>query len=384
MNRAASAKVPRVKGWCPGAHRPMASGDGLVVRVRPQMSRLDRTQACRLAELAIGYGNGVIDLTSRGNLQIRGVDQDRHGALLEALMDAHLLDATAEDEARRNILTTPFWGQDGLTENLYPRVLAGLRALPDLPAKMGIVLDTGAQPLLSLASGDFRFERGAQTPLILRADGAVTGMEISPDTALSALADLAQWFVDSGGAQAGRMRRHLEGNALPDGFQGHAPRRTDTTPQPGPCPEGYLLGVGFGAVDARGLIGLFADDAVVGLRCTPWRLFLLEGASKVATDSFVTKPGAHILNVHACPGAPLCEQGEIETRALAEALATRMPKGQSLHVSGCAKGCAHAGPADVTLVGADGKFDLVRHGAAWDEPSARGLSIDDVFKELTQ
>ena len=24
-----------IKGWCPGALRPMLSGDGLVVRVRP-------------------------------------------------------------------------------------------------------------------------------------------------------------------------------------------------------------------------------------------------------------------------------------------------------------------------------------------------------------
>ena len=26
--------APIVQGWCPGAHRPMMSGDGLVVRVR--------------------------------------------------------------------------------------------------------------------------------------------------------------------------------------------------------------------------------------------------------------------------------------------------------------------------------------------------------------
>ena len=144
-----------------------------------------------------------------------------------------------------------------------------------------------------------------------------------------------------------------------------------------------MLGAGFGALDAKGLIDLCADRAASGLRCTPWRLFLLEGVAQVTTACFVTEPGARILNAHACPGAPRCEQAEVETRALARALAARLPEGQSLHVSGCAKGCAHAGSADVTLVGSDGKFDLVRHGAAWDEPSARGLSREDVFKELT-
>ena len=35
-----------VKGWCPGAHRPMMSGDGLVVRLR--------TFELRFAALGVG------------------------------------------------------------------------------------------------------------------------------------------------------------------------------------------------------------------------------------------------------------------------------------------------------------------------------------------
>ena len=30
-----------VRGWCPNAWRPMAAGDGLLVRVRPRLGRLD-------------------------------------------------------------------------------------------------------------------------------------------------------------------------------------------------------------------------------------------------------------------------------------------------------------------------------------------------------
>ena len=33
----ARSSKPVVQGWCPGAHRPMMSGDGLVVRVRPRL-----------------------------------------------------------------------------------------------------------------------------------------------------------------------------------------------------------------------------------------------------------------------------------------------------------------------------------------------------------
>ncbi|MGY4427317.1 sulfite reductase beta subunit-like hemoprotein [Bradyrhizobium sp. JR6.1] len=47
-----------IKGWCPGALRPMQSGDGLVVRIRPRGGRLDAAQAAGIAELAARYGNG--------------------------------------------------------------------------------------------------------------------------------------------------------------------------------------------------------------------------------------------------------------------------------------------------------------------------------------
>ena len=60
-----------IKGWCPGALRPMQSGDGLVVRVRPFGGRLDAAQISGLAHLAEHHGNGLIDVTSRANLQIR-------------------------------------------------------------------------------------------------------------------------------------------------------------------------------------------------------------------------------------------------------------------------------------------------------------------------
>ena len=40
------------KGWCPGALRPMPAGDGLLLRVRPQGSRLDPAQVAGMAEIA--------------------------------------------------------------------------------------------------------------------------------------------------------------------------------------------------------------------------------------------------------------------------------------------------------------------------------------------
>jgi len=64
----------------------------------------------------------------------------------------------------------------------------------------------------------------------------------------------------------------------------------------------------------------------------------------------------------------------VETRTLARALAGRV--NGDLHVSGCEKGCARPRKADVTLVGRDGGFDLVRGGKPGDVPARRGLTAD--------
>ena len=49
-----------------------------------------------------------------------------------------------------------------------------------------------------------------------------------------------------------------------------------------------------------------------------------------------------------------------------------------LHVSGCSKSCAHRGPASLTLVGRDGRYDLIRNGSAADRPSLTGLTVDQI------
>ncbi|MEC7256728.1 MAG: hypothetical protein VXW58_02815, partial [Pseudomonadota bacterium] len=93
-------KGPVVKGWCPGAHRPMMSGDGLIVRVRPRLGRLSRAQVLGLCEAAATHSGGIIDLTNRANLQLRGVAEDAHESLLAQLFALGLVDADPETEAR--------------------------------------------------------------------------------------------------------------------------------------------------------------------------------------------------------------------------------------------------------------------------------------------
>jgi len=380
---------PVIQGWCPGAHHPMASGDGLVVRVRPFLGQITAAQAMGLADLAARHGNGLIDLTSRANMQLRGVTEAGLPDLLAGLDALGLLDPDDGSEGRRNIVLDPFRGPpDTDPQNRIAAALAeGLRdpGFFRLPTKFGFVVDTGPRRRLAATSGDVRIEASGNT-LILRTDGLTTGRAVAdPAQAVALALGMARWFLASGGVGAdgrGRMARHLAAGAvLPAALAGDlAPNPALPPPAPSLHPQGALVAPAFGQLAADDLHRLAASGAAM-LRITPWRMVLLPGLTDLAVldaRGLITDPSDPLLSVIACTGAPGCPQASVETRILARQLAPALRPGTRLHVSGCAKGCAQPGPSDLTLVGRDGRFDLVADGAPWDEPRKCGLSPLDL------
>jgi precorrin-3B synthase len=359
-----------VKGWCPGALRPMQSGDGLVVRVRPFGGRLDAAQISGLAHLAERHGNGLIDVTSRANLQIRGVNETSHRLLLDGLSQLALLDQDAETESRRNILVTPFWRAGDATQSLAAELEEALvDSQLELPTKFGFAIDDGTSRVLAGDSADVRIERDRSGGLLVRADGDKCGRSVARGEAVTTALAFANWFVISGGARGGRgrMAAHLAAGAvLPASLRGEAePAPIMAAARPGLYSQGAMVGVAFGQM-AHATLNQFAGCGHA-LRMTPWRMVLSEGKREMPSGAgLITEPYDPALRVIACSGAPRCREAHADTRALASALAPRIALDTRLHVSGCAKGCARSAPADLVLVGSEGRYGVVRNGTARD------------------
>ncbi len=238
-----------VKGWCPGPRRPMPSGDGLVVRARAPLGELTPGAARGLAGLAQAHASGAVELTNRGNLQLRGVSEAAFPALAQGLAALGLAGAEGEAEARVSVVLDPFRGLgDADAQTLCADTLAHALAAPEfsaLPVKFGFVVDAGARRRLDGVSGDVRVE-GADGAFVVRADGLATGRRAADAAGAAALAlDLARWFLASGGVGAdgrGRMRAHVAAGATPppELFGDARPSPAAARPRPGPGARGSM------------------------------------------------------------------------------------------------------------------------------------------------
>ncbi|SDO05736.1 cobalamin biosynthesis protein CobG [Vreelandella arcis] len=373
---------PRIKGWCPGAWRPMATGDGLLVRVRPPLGQLSRQQVVALCEAAETFGSGLIELTSRANLQLRGVTNESWPPLMAFLVEHQLVSDDPDAERQPQLMLAPAWQNGDDTHTIARLLQARGSELATMPGKVGIAIDAGEAPVLGDSAADFRIERSVEGGLLVRADGYALGTAVRDiEAAVEQLIRLTHWFVDSGGWASGRMRRHAA--PLPD----WAP--ADTAPAPpgeklalGEHREGMVVGLPFGRVAAETLREAFfpasgSQTSISAVQVTPWRRLLLQDCDTLpAVDGLIRHNSDPRLAMDACPGAPFCEQASVATQPLAEKLSGWGET--SVHISGCTKGCARRDPADVCLVGQAGRFNVVVNGSADSTPVKTGLSESEV------
>jgi precorrin-3B synthase len=411
---------PYRKGWCPGALKPMETGDGLLARVRAPRGRLSLDQAAALADAAIRCGNGAIGLTARANLHLRGLSERTLPDLHARLEHAGLIDADPEIERLRNIITSPL-------DDLDPEALLDLgtsiaaletrleadEVLRRLPAKFGFVLDALGRLPLGDVEADIRFEGSCDGALaVYLAGDTALAAQCAPAEAGEVAARLGRAFLalaGAGEAASRRMRVLVERTGASAVF---AEAGYETMPRARSQRRAVLrdiLGVHkFGAAVVVGAAAAFGEIEAVrfraateraralgarGLRLTPWRALLITGLDRrgaellvhsIAEFGFIVDADDPRLRIAACPGAPACVHGFRSVRDDATRWAALLPKGDRviLHVSGCAKGCARPTGTAATLTATATGYDLILGGAAGDPPARRSLSGAEIKQLL--
>ncbi|EFH31685.1 cobalamin biosynthesis protein CobG, partial [Streptomyces pristinaespiralis ATCC 25486] len=143
---------------CPGALRLHTADDGALARVRVPAGVVSAAQAYALADAAERLGDGALDITSRGNLQLRGLGPGCGGELARLLDAAGLLPAPRHERVR-NIVASPLSGLDGrghldvqpLVRELDALLCASGRT-PDLSGRFLFALDDGRGDMTELAA----------------------------------------------------------------------------------------------------------------------------------------------------------------------------------------------------------------------------------------
>jgi precorrin-3B synthase len=374
----------------------MATGDGLLVRLTPTGATMSCEAFAALCTAARNCGNGVIEITSRGSIQIRGLTEDSVKSFAAAVAGIDL--AFGEGPP---VLSDPLAGLDPEESADASAIAADLRRAiavasfaADIGPKVSVAIDGGGTLHLDAVAADVRMRAQARDAYLHIAVGgdAETATPIGAVAAEHAVEAVMRMLrVIAAGGPAARARdiaaafRRVIADIL-----------VDLPPPPGRPAADPLgthalndgrsaigLGLAFGhahATELEELARAAAESGATGYRTAPGRALLVvgvteDGAGHLANIAqrlgFIVRADDPRRQVVACAGAPICASAEISTRALAPSLAKVAVAGADapmVHLSGCAKGCACPRSAPLTVVGIEGRCGVLVNGSARDEP----------------
>ena len=390
-----------VRGACPSLSAPMPTGDGLLVRMTPRGGVLTVAQLAGIAEAAGKFGNGAIEITARGSLQVRGLSDrtvDGFGRAIEALG----IEAEGAPEIRIGALA----GRDA-NETADPRPLAAdLRSVIEahglavrLAPKVSVVVDGGGALSLASVAADIRLEAtDAGTWRVCVGRGGTDSVAIGrgdADKAVAASVALLDLL-----AQAGKQARarDLTGGAWSSVAATLAPASAAIPSAPASPVGIFMLSDGsvargfalpFGQIDAKALQSFAASlDPKFELRLAPMRGLLVLGLLHDESDEVGAIADAHGLvvdagdlrrKIAACAGAPACASAHLPTKSIAQSVVALHPDLlaalPALHISGCGKQCARPAGPSLSLIGTAAEPELIEDGVRADD-EVRALLIE--------
>ncbi|MCW2673004.1 MAG: cobG [Frankiales bacterium] len=305
---------------CPGVLRVHDAVDGGLVRVRVPGGYLTGAQVSALASASGELGDGNLDLTSRGNVQLRGLRAGTADSLADRLADAGLLPSVTHDTAR-NVVASPLQDLRAVVAELD----AGICALEPLPGRF--LIGVGGPDVLSvrpdLALVDERL--------------VVDGRDAGPGS-VAAVLEAAQHFLELRTSEW-RIRELAWDRPLGD-----------------PAPVGAPAGLGRhgGQVVALPPLGRLTP-AMLGqlsagpVQLTPWRTVVVPDSTDLT--GLVTDAGSPWVGVSACAGLA-CAKALRDVRA--DAVAALAPGPRPLHWAGCERQCGAPAGATVRTATAEG------------------------------
>ncbi|MGW5971591.1 precorrin-3B synthase [Streptomyces sp. NPDC055186] len=402
---------------CPGALRLHAADDGALARVRVPGGVLTVRQAVALGEAARRLGDGELHLTSRGNVQLRGLRDACGAEPAELLGMAGLLPAPAHERVR-NVVASPLSGLDGRgVREVRPwlsaldAALCASEAAQALSGRFLFALDDGRGDVAALGA-DVTVRATADGDALLGLGTALEALRVScadaPRAALLA-AEAFLYVARATGARVWRVNEldvqpaeltHAVQHRLTDAGIGCARAPMDTTEAEGPTPgvvgAALSVHVALGCLTAlqwRELTRTAAGFPSGELRLTPWRGVVVptpglspadatDALARLSAVGLVTEAASPWLRGGACVGRPGCAKSRADvradaTRALAAAGRSRIPP----YWSGCERRCGHPRGDRIDVVATpEGGYHLT---TAVQEQPARRTSLDDPSRFAT-
>lgn len=362
---------------CPGALTVHRAADGALARIRLAGGMISPVQLATLAEVASEFGSPAMELTSRGNVQLRAItDTD---AVAAALSDAGLLPSPSHERVR-NIVASPLSGRcGGLADvrGLVGELDGAIQAHPvlaELPGRFWFSLDDGTGDVSGLAADVGAHMLDANTAALLLS-GTDTGVRMTVADVVPTLVATAARF----GAIRGTCWRVSELDDTAPLLAGRALSAAAGTRWPPTIrpPVGWLeqrdgritlgAGVPLGVLQARTAQFLAAIEAPLVI--TPWRSVLVcdldEGVADVslrvlAPMGLIFDENSPWLDISSCTGSPGCARSVADVRADA-ADAVDTPANAHRHFVGCERACGSPPVGEVLVAGEDGYHLRITH-----------------------
>jgi len=394
------------RGACPGLSAPMLTGDGLLVRLLP-IGAVPLAVFASLSAAAREHGNGIVEITARGSIQVRGLNAASAPRFADAVA---ALNIAAADGIP--VLTNALSGLD--TEEIFDadefavdlrRALTRRSLAASLAPKISVAIDGGGALNLDGLAADVRLHaersNGAVALRICVGGDAASASQlgaIAPADGVEAVNRLLDVVAQRGCEVRARDIVAAEGiaafrSAIADlliaDTQPPSARKSCEAIGLHWLRDGSLacgMGLPFGHADATMLERLAeaaGEAGAIGIRAVAGRVLMIIGLTHASAAAFAAAAERLGFIVHAddprrqvvaCAGAPICASAHMAARAIApliaESMAPLVDETLTIHISGCAKGCAHPGPTALTAVGTPGGCALVANGSARDSPFA--------------